>query len=351
MTDIRIGSRWVGNGRPVYIVAEAGSNHNGSLQKALRLIDVAVEAGADAVKFQNFKAARLYPRGAGQSDYLKTAKPIYEIIEELEMPEEWIPRLAAYCGEKGIEFMSTPFDEGAADFLAPYVNAFKVASYEMTHTPLVRHLARQGKPLIVSTGTATLQEVLRVVEVIAGEGNDQMILLQCTASYPTPTRAMNLRAMVTLRQATGRPVGLSDHSRDPILAPVLATALGACWIEKHVTLSNRLPGPDHPFAIEPNELAHMVRAVRLSEEMLGHGRKEVLPEEEELRTFARRTIFAVRDIRSGERLGPDNISVLRCGKLGFGLSPEQYESLLGRVAARDIAAETPVRLDDVGWNG
>jgi sialic acid synthase SpsE len=347
MLKIKIGERVVGTGEPCYIVAEAGSNHNGSYEQALRLIDVAVEAGADAVKFQHFKAAKLYPRSAGESDYLKTPRSIYDIIHDMETPDAWVPRLADDCHERGIAFLSSPFDETSADLLEPYVPAFKVASYEMTHVPLLRHIARKGKPLIVSTGTATLAEVLHAVEVIQSTGNRQIILLQCTARYPTPLADVNARAVVALREATGLPTGLSDHSRDPIVAPMTAVALGACLIEKHFTLSNHLPGPDHKFAVEPHELKELVQRVRETEQVLGHGRKEVLAAEEELRVFARRSIFATRPITAGETLSADNIAVLRCGKLGYGLDPEQYESLLGRSAQHAIAAEALIQLDDL----
>ncbi len=347
MTRIRIGDRWVGHGEPVYIVAEAGSNHNGSLEQALRLIDAAADARADAVKFQQFKAAKLYPRSAGASDYLNTPRSIYDIIREMEAPDEWVPHLAGHCRRRGLAFLSSPFDEESADLLDPWVPAFKVASYEMTHAPLLRHIARKGKPMIVSTGGAVLDEVLHSVEIIRAEGNDQVVLLQCTAKYPTPLDAVNARALVALRDATGLPTGLSDHSRDPVIAPVVAVALGACLIEKHFTLSNRLPGPDHAFAVEPLELQTLVQRVREAEQALGHGRKETLPEEEELRTFGRRSIFARRDIRAGECLSADSVAVLRCGKLGFGLLPEALERVLGRTAARPIAADALIRLEDL----
>jgi N-acetylneuraminate synthase len=347
LRELRIGNRWVGPGAPVYVIAEAGSNHNGDFVQAQHLIDVAVDAGADAVKFQTFTARTMYPRSAGESDYLKAAKPIYDIIREMEMPAEWVPRLAGYCATRGIEFISTPFDEAAADLLAPHVNAFKIASYEMTHAPLVRHVARFGKPLFMSTGSATLDEVVRAVELVRDEGNDALVVLQCTASYPTPPEAVNARSIVALREATGALVGLSDHSRDPVIAPTLAVALGACVVEKHFTLSNDLPGPDHAFAVEPPELAALVRAVRTAERMLGHGRKEVLPVEEELRAFARRSIFTTRAVKPGERLDEGAIAVLRCGKLGYGLDPACYRDILGRVARRAIPAETCVRLEDL----
>jgi N-acetylneuraminate synthase len=347
MTKVRIGERWIGDGEPVYIVAEAGSNHNGSFEQALRLIDAAADARADAVKFQQFKAAKLYPKSAGASDYLNTPRSIYDIIHDMETPDDWVSGLAGHCRRRGLAFLSSPFDEESADLLEPWVPAFKVASYEMTHAPLLRHIARKGKPMIVSTGAAVLDEVLHSVEIIRGEGNDQIVLLQCTAKYPTPLNAVNARALVVLREATGFPTGLSDHSRDPIVAPLVAVALGACLIEKHFTLSNRLPGPDHEFAVEPHELRALVQRVREAEQALGHGRKETLPEEEELRAFARRSIFALRAIGPGERLTRENVAVLRCGKLGFGLPPEALERVIGRTTARAIGAEALIRLEDL----
>jgi N-acetylneuraminate synthase len=199
----------------------------------------------------------------------------------------------------------------------------------------------------ISTGAAVPHEVLHAVEIVRAEGNDQIVLLQCTAKYPTPLDAVNARALVSLREATGLPTGLSDHSRDPVLAPVVAVALGACLIEKHFTLSNRLPGPDHAFAIEAHELRTLVQRVREAEQALGHGRKETLPEEEELRAFARRSLFAVRDIEPGEPLTRENVAVLRCGKLGFGLPPEALERVIGRTTIRAINAEALIKLEDL----
>jgi N-acetylneuraminate synthase len=344
---IQIGERNVGLQEPCFIIAEAGSNHNGNFDQALRLIDVAREAGAEAVKFQNFKAERLYPKTAGQSDYLKLDRPIFEIIRDMEMPPDWIPHLARYCREKQIDFISSPFDEESADLLDPHVEVFKVASYEITHAPLLRHIARKGKPLIVSTGASTLEEVKSAVEIIRGEGNDHILLLQCTASYPTPMEDVNVRALVTLREHIGLPTGISDHSRDPVVVPIAAVSVGACVIEKHFTLSNLLPGPDHVFAVEPRELKEMVRCIRDAEKALGHGRKEALAVETELRRFARRSIFAVRDISPGDLLSRENVAVLRAGKAGFGLSPEHFEELLGRKAKKFIPKEFPVNSEDL----
>lgn len=339
---IRVGDRWVGEGAPVYVIAEAGSNHNGSLEQAFTLIDIASDAGADAVKFQGFRARTLYPETAGKSDYLKDERSIYDIIRAMEMPLAWLPELAARCVSRGVDFLCTPFDEEWAAALVPYVPAFKVASYELSHTPLVRHVLACGKPTFLSTGASTLDDVRPVLELARDTGNDQIVFLQCTAAYPTPITDVNARAMVALREATGCLVGLSDHSRDPIVAPVVAVALGAAVIEKHFTLSNHLPGPDHKFAVEPDDLKALVRRVREAEAALGTGEKKVLAVEDELRHFARRSLFATRAIRAGETFAADNVAVLRNGVNAPGLPPSEYERVLGCVARGDVAAGAPI---------
>lgn len=344
---VAIGGRAIGDNLPVFIVAEAGSNHDRDYGQALALIDVAAEAGADAVKFQSFEAARLYPRSAGQCSYLDSPESIYDIVDRIAMPAAWIPGLAAHCERRGVAFMSTVFDERAAAVVDPHVQVHKIASYELTHTPLVRAVARLGKPVIVSTGAASLDEVREVVRTIEEEGNRRIVICQCTAKYPAPLEALNLKAIPALREATGCLVGLSDHSREPILAPVAAVALGACLIEKHFTLRNDLPGPDHRFAVEPAELRRMVDAVRDAERAVGDGIKRVHDVEHELRTFARRSIFTTRAVRRGERLGESSIAVLRCGDRGFGLPPSAYELVIGRVAVRDLPADVPVTDSDL----
>ena len=347
MRSIRFGTREVGEGKPTYVIAEAGSNHNANFEQALRLIDVAAEAGADAVKFQTFEAKKLYPRSAGVTDYLAVKKSVYDIIREMEMPLEWIPKLKEYCVSRRIDFLSTPFDESAADALYDYVDVYKIASYEMTHHPLVEHIARKGKPVIASTGTASLDEVREMVEVFRATGNDQLVLLQCTAKYPAPLSALNLRTLQVLARECGVLVGLSDHSREALPGPMTAVALGASVIEKHFTLSNRLPGPDHEYAIEPGELAAMIRAIRQVESTLGSGVKEPLPEELELRSFARRSIFTTRAIAAGEAVTRDNVAVLRCGKLGYGLHPRELKVILGRRAKHSLPVDSPIRTEDL----
>jgi sialic acid synthase SpsE len=323
----------------VYVIAEAGSNHDGSFDQALRLIDVAAEQGADAVKFQAFRADRLYARSAGVSDYLGSEKPIFEIIHDMEMPLEWIPRLARHAAQSGLDFLATPFDERMVDAIEPYVPALKIASYEMTHHPLLAYAARKGKPVLLSTGAATLDEVGEAVAVVRNTGNGDLVLLQCTAKYPAPLASLNVRAMTTLRESYDVQVGFSDHSREPLTGPLAAVALGAIVVEKHFTLSNQLPGPDHNFALEPAELGAMIREIRAITTALGSGTKVPHAQEAELRAFARRSIFATRPIAAGEPLTADNVAVLRCGKLGYGLHPRDYASVLGRRATRTLAAD------------
>ncbi len=337
----------VGAGAPCFLIAEAGSNHNGSLDMANALIDAAAEAGADAVKFQTFSAKRLYPKSAGSSDYLGDARSIYDIIASLETPSEWWPSLSQRAHRLGLAFLSSPFHEEAVALLEPYVDAFKIASYEMTHLPLLREVARTGKPVIMSTGASTLAEVEHAVAAVREAGCTSLVVLQCTAAYPSPLGSINVRALVTIRDRLGVPTGLSDHSKEPALAPMAAAALGASVIEKHYTLSRRLPGPDHAFAIEPAGLAELVTGVRAIELALGTGEKIVQPVEDELRQFARRALFTTRAVKKGEPLTRENVDVLRRGKRGDGLAPELLDTILGKPAARDLEPEALLTLSDV----
>lgn len=345
-TKVTIAGRPIGDGEPCFIIAEAGSNHNVNLEQAKKLIDVAAEANADAVKFQLFRADKIYLKNAGRSDYLKQDRSIYDIIAEMEMPYEWLPDLSGYCQDKGIIFLSSVFDEESVDQLDPYVPAYKIASYEMTHLPLVRHIANKGKPVIISTGTANLEEVRETVEAFFETGNQDLALMQCTAAYPAPVESLNLRAIATLKDAFGIPVGLSDHSRDPLVGPLAAVALGADLVEKHFTLSNRLPGPDHAFAVEPAELCSMVQRIREVDQALGSGEKTSQSVEAELRRFARRSIFATRNVAAGETLTPANVAVLRCGNQAPGLEPKYYDQVLGSAARGDILEGSAIRTGD-----
>ncbi|MDD2655145.1 MAG: N-acetylneuraminate synthase family protein [Candidatus ainarchaeum sp.] len=335
MEKLRIGKRAVGEGEPCFVIAEAGSNHNGKLDQAKKLIDEAAKAGADAVKFQLFKAEKLYVKTAGSADYLKDGKSIFQIIKDMELPEEWLGTLSSYCDKHGIVFLSSVFDEESADLLDKYVPAHKIASYECNHIPLIRHVARKGKPVIISTGASTMEEIKDAVDAVHSEGG-KLALLQCTAKYPAPLTAVNVKVVQTLRERFNVPTGFSDHSREPFIAPLAAVALGASIIEKHFTLDNNLPGPDHKFALEPGELKLLVEHIRGTEKALGTGEKFVLPEEKELYEFAKRSIHAIKDIHKGERFTNENIAALRPGKAGRGLPPKHLEQIIGKKAKRDI---------------
>lgn len=343
------------SGRKVFVIAEAGSNWRvgtpaRDLAMAYRLIDAAAEARADAVKFQTYRAETVYVPNAGVSGYLSKSgisKPINELFKNLEMPYGMVPKLAARCRRRKIEFMSTPFSE--ADFRAvdSHVRVHKIASYEITHPALIRLAARSKKPTILSTGAATLEDIDWAVSEFRRHGGRDLSLMQCTAKYPAPFEALNLRAIPALITRYRVPVGLSDHSFDPVAAPVAAVALGATLIEKHFTTDRSLPGPDHAFAIECGELVGLVRAVRGAEKALGTGKKDVLPEEKELRAYAQRAVQAIRPIRRGEVLREgENVAVLRPGSRTKGMHPRFLAKAEGRPARRAIALGDGVKEGD-----
>jgi N-acetylneuraminate synthase len=342
-----IGDRKVGDEHPTLIIAEAGSNHNGDLDKAKKLIDKAVAAGADAVKFQTFRAKDMYVEDSGEVEYLDDEREIYEIIEDMEMPYEWIPELHDYCQENGIFFMSTPFDEKSADKLEDYVPAFKVASYTSSHIPFLEYLAEKDKPIIMSTGAHDMSEVEDSVEALREAGVEDFALLQCVAAYPTPLESINVKVVETLREEFGVQTGLSDHTLDPVTAPATAVALGANIVEKHFTLDKSMEGPDHEFALEPDQLDRMVTAIRNTEKALGNGEKEVLEIEEELHDMARRRIHASEDIEEGEELTQENIAVLRSGGQKKGLVPKFYDEVIGKKASGKIEKASGVTWDDI----
>jgi len=344
---IHINGRPVGDGAPCHVVAEIGSNHDRELHTARRMIEIAAECGADSVKFQTFEAKRLYPRGAGKSDYLGLDTDIFDIIAAMEMPPEWLGELSALAHDLGLAFLSSPFHPEAVELLDPYVDAFKVASYELTHEPLLRAVAATDRPVIISSGASTFEEVERAVRLLRGAGKRDLVVLQCTACYPAPLETIDAAVATEYRRRLGVLSGLSDHSLDPVAAPAAAAALGACMVEKHYTLSKDREGPDHAFAVEPDELAALVRGVRAAERAAGRARKRVHGVEEELRSFARRSLFVTAPVRQGEAFTEDNVDVLRNGKLGSGLEPRYHGAVLGARASRDLGAPAPLQAGDV----
>jgi len=326
-----IGEHPVGPGEPVYVIAEAGSNHNRDLDLAKQLIDAAVEAGADAVKFQTYSGNRIYSRRTPPISSLQAVsdRPAAELMEEISLPRDWQPLLAAYAQEHEIDFFSTPFDHDAVDELdAIGVPAIKIASFEIGDLPLIRRAAATKRPLIISTGMATLGEIEEAIEAAAQAGADRLALLQCTSMYPAPARLINLGAMATMRRAFQVPVGFSDHTTGTAVA-IAAAALGAAIIEKHFTLDRSLPGPDHAFSLEPDELRELVQGVREAQAALGDGRKSgPTPEErEDLYVVARRSLVAARSLPAGTTLERDMLTTKRPG---LGIAPRELERVLGR---------------------
>jgi len=328
-----------------FVIGEAGSNWRmgtpkRDLKMALELIDVAVEAACDAVKFQVYRPETVYVPNAGNSDYLSHSgitEPITDIFRDLSMPYEMIPRLADHCRERGILFMASAFSVADARQVDPYTPVHKIASYEISHVRLLESIASTGKPLVLSTGASDPEDIEIALKCHRDGDGGGVCLMQCTARYPAEVDSLNLLALRTLAQQFGTPVGLSDHSRDPLLAPVMAVALGARVIEKHYTLNNRLPGPDHAFALEPDELKVMVRAIRDAEKARGSGVKEVLPAEEELRHYARRGLQATQDIEPGTLLEEGvNFDILRPGKQRLGMHPRWIDCAHGHRATRRI---------------
>ena len=310
-------------------------------------MNAAVEAGADPVKFQTFRAAEMYVEDSGTVEYLDDSRPIDEIIEAMEMPYEWIPELHAYCTERAIDFLSTPFDPRSAAELEPYVPAWKVASYTASHLPFLRELAATGKPIIMSTGAHTIEEIAESVAALAEADVAGLVLLHCVAAYPTPLEAINVRTMQLLAERFDVPVGLSDHTTDPVTAPTAATALGAAVIEKHFTLDRMMNGPDHQFALEPEELTAMVKSIRASETALGEQQLGVINNEQELRKRAVRRLFSARTLEKGHVLTQDDLLILRPGHQKSGIPASDYNQVIGKKIRKNIAKKTPIERNDL----
>jgi pseudaminic acid synthase len=348
--EVRIAGKGVGSGHPTYVIAEAGSNHNRDLATARRLIEIAAEAGADAVKFQTYTAEGLYSRKTPAMSYLQRDgllagnENVWDLIKSVEIPWEWHEELAQSAARSGITFLSTPFEESAVDVLeAVGVPAYKIASYEINHAPLIEQAARTGKPLLISTGMASMGDIERALDVANGAGAEEIVLLHCAINYPPRFEDLNLRAIETLRSAFGLPVGWSDHTLGHS-ADVAAVALGACCVEKHFTLSRDQPGPDHPFALEPEELQAMVGAIRETEEALGSSVKRATAAEAEMYRLGRRSLVAARDIDPGHQLERADIAVKRPG---FGIPVHDIDKVVGQRAGRRIEADEVLTWEDI----
>jgi len=345
---IDIASHKVGSGHPCFIIAEAGVNHNGSLDMARKLVDVAVEAGADTVKFQTFKADSLVSAVAPKAEYqIRTTgatESQHEMISRLELTPEMHEDLIEYCHERGILFMSSPFDESSADLLDGLgVPVFKIPSGEITNLPFLKHVACKGKPMIVSTGMADLAEVETAMNTIREAGNEQVVLLQCVSNYPADPANVNLRAMATMEEKFSVPVGYSDHTPGTEIA-IAAVALGATVIEKHFTLDRTLPGPDHEASLEPDELDAMVRGIRNAQAALGTGEKIPSPSEKNTADVARKSLVAAFDISAGTVLTEENIAIMRPGT---GLPPVMKSQIIGKTIRTALPAGSLLTMEMV----
>lgn len=319
----------------VLIIAEAGVNHNGDIQMAFDLIDAAVAAGADIVKFQTFSAAKLVTKDAQQADYqvknLGADDGQLLMLQKLELTREMHLKLIERCKERSIEFLSTPFDDASVTMLEELgMRIWKIPSGEITNYLYLKRIAALGKPIIVSTGMSNLGDVeaaIAVIENFGGNRND-ITVLHCTTEYPAPIDEVNLRAMLTMKNAFGVDVGYSDHT-EGIHVPIAAVAMGARVIEKHLTLDRTLPGPDHAASLEPKEFCEMVKGIRTIESALGNGIKKIAPSEVKNAGAARKSIVAARNIRAGEMIAADDLTVKRPG---FGISPMRWNDVVGIIA-------------------
>ena len=345
---IEISRRSIGPGYPCYIIAEMSGNHGQSFEQAVKIIEAAKQAGADAVKLQTYTPDTL-TIDCDKSHFridgtLWEGRSLYNLYSEAFTPWEWQPRLKKIAGEIGLELFSTPFDASAVDFLECIgVAAYKIASFENCDIALLRKVAALRKPIIASTGMATLAEIDELVQAVREGGTTELALLKCTSAYPAPYDEVNLRTIPHLAQAFRTPVGLSDHTLGSAV-PIAAAALGACIIEKHFTLSRSLSGPDSAFSLEPPEFKAMVEGVRIAEKALGGVDYGLTSAETNSRAF-RRSLFAVENIRAGEPFTERNVRSIRPG---FGLHPRHLEEVLGREAARDIERGTPLAWDLLG---
>jgi|SRR5579863_1962386 len=346
---IQINHRKVATGEPTYIVAEISANHQHQFDQAVKLLQAAQKAGADAVKLQTYTPDTLTLRSDADAFRIRggtlwDGRTLYDLYAEAFTPWDWVPRLQAVAAELGIDLFSTAYDPSSVDFLEQLgVPVHKIASFELVDVPLIEKMARTGKPLIISTGMATRDEIEDAVETARVAGSRGVALLKCTSAYPAPPGEMNLRTIPHLAVTFALPVGLSDHTLG-IAVPAAAVALGACMIEKHLTLSRALPGPDSAFSLEPAEFKAMVEAVRTVEQSLGEVRYGASPHEDQSRAH-RRSLYIVRAVKAGEPFTRDNVRSVRPAN---GLPPKCLNEVLSRTAAADIDSGTPLEWRHVG---
>lgn len=347
MNAISINKRKIGPGHPTYIIAEMSANHNQNFERAVKIIEAAKNAGADAVKLQTYTPDTITIDCDNEYFRIKgtiwEGKNLHDLYSEAYTPWEWQPKLKEVADKLALDLFSSPFDSTAVDFLEGMeVPAYKVASFEVVDLPLLRKIAKTKKPIIMSTGMATLSEIDEAVQTIRGAGGSDLALLKCTSAYPAPIEEMNLRTIPHLAEAFGVPAGLSDHTMGSAV-PLAAVTLGACIVEKHLTLSRKEPGPDSAFSMEPHEFKEMVEAVRIVEKAVGEVHYEVTGNERASRVF-RRSLFVVKNIKAGEQFTKENVRSIRPG---HGLHTRYFDNVLNRRASRALKKGTPLTWDCV----
>lgn len=326
----------IGEKNPCFIIAEAGVNHSGDISLAKKLVDVAVDAGSDAVKFQTFKSEGVVTKQAGTADYArknigKNIKQI-DLIKKYELKYNDFKILKGYCDKKNIIFLSTPHSFDAIDFLEHLVPAYKFGSGDLTNIPTLKYAAKKGKPMILGTGMSTLDEIKTAIKAIKREGNNNIIALHCTTNYPCSFEEVNLNAMLTMKEKLDCLVGYSDHTLG-ITVPMIAVALGAVLIEKHFTIDRKLPGPDHKASLEPNELKEMIEEIRNIEKIFGSFEKKPTKSEEEIMKIVRKSLVAKKDIEKGSIIKKEMIDIKRPGS---GIKPSEINQILGKKAKKRI---------------
>jgi len=359
MDNIKINSKIIGSGQPVYIISEIGSNFDHDFARAKSLAKLSKDLGADAFKIQNFLAPKIVSaKGFDKMQVAFQAKwksSVTEVYRQAEFPREWLKDLMAYCQSIGIDFLSSPYDTEAVDLLLDLgAAAYKIGSGEIDNLEFLQYVAKTGKPIILGCGAATMPEIKSAVAAIKNTGNDQLILLQCVTNYPSPVNDANIRAMAALKNEFDLVVGYSDHTigqegggDDPLsglTVPLGAVALGAAVIEKHFTDDRKRQGPDHPFAMDPESFGRMVKGVRAMEKALGSGKKELAPSEKETVIIQRRGLYAKTEIEAGDKITKEKIEWLRPAA---GLKPAQLNEALGKTAKRNILAGEAIRAEDI----
>lgn len=347
---IKIGDRIISADSPVFIIAEAGVNHNGDLAVAKQMIDAALEAGVDAVKFQTYRAEEMITVNAKKADYQLKSTDItetqYSMLKKFELSTEDHQELADYCRNKGLIFLSTPYDFASVDLLTQIeIPCFKISSGDITNLPFLSYIARRKKPIILSTGMSNLGEVEQAVLAIEKNGNSEIVLLHCTSNYPTAYQDVNLKVMITLKNAFQYYVGYSDHT-EGIVISLAAVAMGARIIEKHFTLDRRLPGPDHQASLEPKELQEMVRSIRMIEKAMGSGVKRCVLSEERNKEVARKKIVLACDVSKGTVITEKELTLKRANK---GLAPAYLDLLVGHKANKDLLKDHAIGLSDLDY--